>query len=690
MIKTSFSTEEVCWRPKPVFKPSDVSWKPKSRERRLTSDTAMSVYSIFYSIFRTRRKREKVFFAFLAFSVIALFIRIISERPEPSSAKKTSHFPQNSENVDTSGQSCVHPVLNPNDPSVRQFFKKIPKLQCNQEENWVYVKNGTFSYTPSMRTKYGNFSCTYVPILRGPNDNIVIDGNAIENIMDQTPLQTDFFRVTCINKDGIRYHNVHSGIAVNNDLHYRAEKTPLPTNALGLSVIMFGLDSVSHMTWKRMLPKTYDYFAQLGGMVLEGYNIVGDGTPQALLPILTGKTEWELPEARRSHANAKPVDDHPWVWKDFKRAGYVTQWGEDMTNIGTFNYRMLGFQNPPVDHYMRPFFLEAEKVYRFNKDYCLGSQTRQQNFINWLKQLLLMYGENRKFSFMFHSECSHGDNNLVQHLDDDLVDFLKFMATSGHMNHSILIFMSDHGARFQNIRETVQGKLEERMPHFGFLFPRWFADKYPEAYANFKTNTRRLTTPFDIHETFMHLLNFTDFSTPDLKSRAFSLFREVPKNRSCRDADIEPHWCACLVWEKVSTNDERVKNAALETLKVMNGLTSELRSDCRILQLVNVTNALRLRANQQVLKFKRSSDVDGRYADLSDQMAEKEYLIQVTFRVTPGDGLFEATVKHNVALATYAVNEKEISRINKYGLAPSCIASRHPALRPYCYCAKQA
>ena len=33
---------------------------------------------------------------------------------------------------------------------------------------------------------------------------------------------------------------------------------------------------------------TYTHRRVVGGMVLEGYNIVGDGTPQALLPILTG------------------------------------------------------------------------------------------------------------------------------------------------------------------------------------------------------------------------------------------------------------------------------------------------------------------------------------------------------------------------------------------------------------------
>lgn len=64
----------------------------------------------------------------------------------------------------------------------------------------------------------------------------------------------------------------------------------VPPNGLGLNVLMFGFDSLSRNTFIRKLPKSYAYLWQeLNAVVLEGYNIVGDGTPQALIPILTGK-----------------------------------------------------------------------------------------------------------------------------------------------------------------------------------------------------------------------------------------------------------------------------------------------------------------------------------------------------------------------------------------------------------------
>lgn len=66
-----------------------------------------------------------------------------------------------------------------------------------------------------------------------------------------------------------------------------------------------------------------------------GYNIVGDGTPQAYIPILTGQTEEELPLTRKRFKTAKYVDEvYPFIWKNFSDAGYATLYGEDAHNIG--------------------------------------------------------------------------------------------------------------------------------------------------------------------------------------------------------------------------------------------------------------------------------------------------------------------------------------------------------------------
>ena len=59
----------------------------------------------------------------------------------------------------------------------------------------------------------------------------------------------------------------------------------------------------------------------------------------ALAPLLTGMKEWELPETRRRMKDSKPCDVLPFIWNEFKEAGYVTSFNEDSPGIGTFTYR---------------------------------------------------------------------------------------------------------------------------------------------------------------------------------------------------------------------------------------------------------------------------------------------------------------------------------------------------------------
>lgn len=77
----------------------------------------------------------------------------------------------------------------------------------------------------------------------------------------------------------------------------------------------------------------------------------------------------------------------------------------------------------------------------------------------------------------------------------------------GHLSNTVVVFMSDHGIRWGSIRSTYQGQLEERLPFVVMALPKQFRQQYPKAFQNLKTNVRRLTTPFDLHETLNDFLD---------------------------------------------------------------------------------------------------------------------------------------------------------------------------------------
>jgi hypothetical protein len=237
-------------------------------------------------------------------------------------------------------QPCVQPQfeLYPNQ-TFRNFFADIRKIECPGKD-WVRIDAGVFRILEFAKTKFGNITCDYLPLLRG-SDDFHYNHTGTQDIQDGSNVTSDVSKVSCT-AGSARYFNYHVTVPYVEGIHRRVEGVELPKGALGMNVLMFGFDSVSRMTWQRKLPKSYVYMMNvLDFIVLEGYNILGDGTPAALLPILTGKLEEELPEARRGYKGAKPVDGHPWIWNDFKRAGYVTHYTEDTAAIGTFTYRML-------------------------------------------------------------------------------------------------------------------------------------------------------------------------------------------------------------------------------------------------------------------------------------------------------------------------------------------------------------
>lgn len=86
------------------------------------------------------------------------------------------------------------------------------------------------------------------------------------------------------------------------------------------------------------------------------------------------------------------------------------------------------------------------------------------------------------------------------------------------------------------------------------VFPKSFKRKYPLAVRNFRRNSRRLTTHFDVYETLKDIANLdgdvisndkVKKRSEDLKERGgtmprgISMFNEIPNDRTCDYAGIE-------------------------------------------------------------------------------------------------------------------------------------------------------
>lgn len=78
----------------------------------------------------------------------------------------------------------------------------------------------------------------------------------------------------------------------------------------------------------RQMPKTYKYLTKkLGALEMKGFNKVGDNTFPNLVAHLGGYYREEL-DKDPCLTKSRHYDDCHWVWKDFKRNGFVTAYME--------------------------------------------------------------------------------------------------------------------------------------------------------------------------------------------------------------------------------------------------------------------------------------------------------------------------------------------------------------------------
>ena len=124
-----------------------------------------------------------------------------------------------------------------------------------------------------------------------------------------------------------------------------------------LNIILLSYDSISRVSWFKRLPRTTDYILnEMKFSMLYGQSILGDGTPACMIPLLTGRTEEELPSVLKSDPKGSFVDQvYPFIWNELHPRGYMSYQMEDWPQVTTFTYRMRGMSNRTVHHYMRPY-----------------------------------------------------------------------------------------------------------------------------------------------------------------------------------------------------------------------------------------------------------------------------------------------------------------------------------------------
>ncbi|XP_028130058.1 uncharacterized protein LOC114326035 isoform X1 [Diabrotica virgifera virgifera] len=571
---------------------------------------------------------------------------------------------------------CKIPYMDPFDAHIKPFLETPKPAKCNKGKPALFTTNLTAVYlVQSSLSSYQlndttSLNCCYAPFRRrepgkGESDDKFKLEPKCKSFSESAIITDEFIQVTCrvdnttIYKDTFAFVPIKTNFTTN-------DITPKPIN-----VLVIGLDAVSRLNLHRQMPKTVKYLKEQKAVELLGYNKVGDNTFPNLIPVLTGSYESQLVKTCWPKTSER-FDNCTFIWNRYKKEGYATSFGEDSSWMGLFNYMRRGFRKQPTDYAYGYFNRYSENLignsHNMNVYECEGARLIFKDFLDYISRFVTTMTSNNipYFGFFWGASLSHDYLNKPKLGDQYYYSFFKDLKDRGYLNNTAVFFISDHGIRWGSIRQTFQGRMEERLPFVHALIPESFQKRYPTAFKNLQQNSKRLTTPFDLHDTFLDLLEPSKRLSlqSNKSSRAVSLFKPISKERTCKDAEIASHWCTCQQSTEVNTNDTMVEKVAQAAVLHINKLL-EGYAQCAKLVLDDVLNS-------RVMTH--SSEIKG-----SNMM--KDYLI--TIRTLPGEAVFEVTVRYTEKTKTFEVIGT-ISRLNLYGKQSACITDFH--LKLYCYC----
>ena len=367
---------------------------------------------------------------------------------------------------------------------------------------------------------------------------------------------------------------------------------------------MIGIESTSRSNFERYMPKTKQLLEDNTLFLrLDGFNKIGMNSDPNISPILNGIDPEFL---YNYHHDCYPssehyMDDCPFIWKNFSEKGYVTVFMEDLPHLGLFHFERSGFLDQPTDYYSSATHKAAYEIISHTETrltncrncyaYELISDVNLEHIYNAFETF---HDKVPLFVYSFLASFTHDSDTNLAWVDDSYFKFLTKFINKGYMDDTIILFYGDHGYRWGNFRKTHFGRIEENMPLMSLIFPHWFKSEYPETWRNLKANQHKLTSNYDIHLTLTDILEGSFKTSQKLTSHSGfgqSLFLEVPRNRSCEDAGIPLHYCACEHGEIVAPEREDVKQASYAFMDETAALLAGVADVCEPLTLSKVSRS---------------------------------------------------------------------------------------------------
>ena len=190
---------------------------------------------------------------------------------------------------------------------------------------------------------------------------------------------------------------------------------------------------------------------------------------------------------------------------------------------------------------------------------CLYGKYGFEYMIEYTKQFWKLYPDNKKFFRIHFNEGHEGTMELSTYLADPLFEFIKYFFDNNLLNDTFMFIVSDHGNHMLGPWAIIRPNdylIESTLATLFFIIPNNNKLYENGLYDKICKNQQTFVTPYDVHDTMVHLAYGTDIPDPIAYSKkGSSLLIDIdPMERYCENPNfnlsIAKSDCKCKRYKK--------------------------------------------------------------------------------------------------------------------------------------------
>ena len=286
------------------------------------------------------------------------------------------------------------------------------------------------------------------------------------------------------------------------------------------------------------------------------YHTFNSGTKFNAMPMFYGTTVFN------------PIGTN--IIKFFKQLGYITAQSTDMCSKEVWEPekepQYLDFDSwdhENVAMFCDPSYMDRKSLYSIYKGVysllrrCFYGKEIHDYIFEYGIKFWEAYPDNKKFLRLGFNDGHESTFEVLKYLDEPLEQFLQYFLEKGYLKNTALFIVSDHGNHMPGIYNlffSQQFETERVLANFYLIInsANLFGDKL-NMFRLFNLNTlenqQSLITPYDIHDTLMHMI-YGNHINKFFSKKGKSVFWKIDNaGRTCDffdQDDEEKGLCRCI------------------------------------------------------------------------------------------------------------------------------------------------